>query len=149
MQAVIFMGIQATGKSTFFAQRFTSTHVRINLDMLKTRHRERRFLETCIETQQPFVVDNTNPQPADRERYIPRARSAGFRVIGFYFRSKASEAIERNNHRPDAERVPERGILGCSGRMTMPTLAEGFDELFYVTINADGGFDVQEWRDEV
>ncbi len=40
MEAVMFSGIQATGKSTFFQQRFFNTHVRINLDMLKTRNRD-------------------------------------------------------------------------------------------------------------
>jgi predicted kinase len=40
MQAIIFMGIQACGKSTFYHHKFALTHVRINLDMLKTRHRE-------------------------------------------------------------------------------------------------------------
>ncbi|MEO1133121.1 MAG: ATP-binding protein, partial [Cyanobacteria bacterium J06639_1] len=58
MQAIIFIGIQASGKSTFFAQKFADTHVRINLDMLKTRHREKCLLETCLEIGQPFVVDN-------------------------------------------------------------------------------------------
>ena len=40
MEAVIFVGLQASGKSTFYRERFSRTHVRINLDMLKTRHRE-------------------------------------------------------------------------------------------------------------
>ena len=43
MDMVIFIGIQATGKSTFFQEQFADTHVRVNLDMLRTRHRERRL----------------------------------------------------------------------------------------------------------
>jgi predicted kinase len=31
MQAVIFIGIQATGKSTFFKEMFFTTHIRINI----------------------------------------------------------------------------------------------------------------------
>ena len=61
MEAVIFMGVQGSGKSSFYKERFFRTHVRINLDMLKTRHREGRFLRMCVETRQPFVVDNTPP----------------------------------------------------------------------------------------
>jgi hypothetical protein len=34
MEAVILTGIQAAGKSTFYQERFSGTHVRINLDML-------------------------------------------------------------------------------------------------------------------
>jgi hypothetical protein len=61
MEAVIFCGIQATGKSTFFKERFFNTHMRISLDQLNTRNKELRFIETCILTFQPFVIDNTNP----------------------------------------------------------------------------------------
>ena len=58
------MGIQGAGKSTFFKERFFDTHVRINLDMLKTRHREAILLDACIRAKQRFVVDNTNVRPS-------------------------------------------------------------------------------------
>lgn len=61
MDAVIFIGIQATGKSSFYAERFLSTHLRLNMDMLKTRHRESILLKAYIESKSSFVVDNTNP----------------------------------------------------------------------------------------
>ena len=77
MEAVIFVGLQGAGKSTFYRERFFATHLRINLDMLKTRHREGRFLQACIETRQPFVVDNTNPTRAERQVYIEAAKQAG------------------------------------------------------------------------
>jgi predicted kinase len=48
VQAVIFMGIQATGKSTFYHDRFSDTHLRINLDMLKTRSRKQKIFEVCL-----------------------------------------------------------------------------------------------------
>ena len=41
VEAVIFVGLQGSGKSTFYRERFFDTHVRLSLDMLKTRHRER------------------------------------------------------------------------------------------------------------
>ena len=54
--AILFTGIQATGKSSFYRERFFHTHVRINLDMLRTRHRERVLLRARLEALQPFVV---------------------------------------------------------------------------------------------
>ena len=96
MQAIIFVGIQASGKSTFYSQRFFQTHIRINLDMLKTRHREKRLLETCLEIAQSFVVDNTNPTPEDRKRYIEPSKKQGFDIIGYYFESKIADSIQRN-----------------------------------------------------
>jgi predicted kinase len=149
VKAVIFVGIQGAGKSTFYWRRFFDSHLRINLDMLRTRHRERRFLQTCVETGQPFVVDNTNPTRAERAVYIQAAKGACFRVIGYYFQSRVEDCKRRNEQRPFDKQVPFRGILGTVGRMELPSLDEGFDELHYVSIDEAGGFVVEEWKDEV
>lgn len=149
MECVVFIGTQACGKTSFFRERFFGTHVRINLDMLKTRHREQRFLETCLETRQPFVVDNTNPQRDDRRRYIEPAREAGFRVVGFYFNSQLAAALERNAARPEGKRVPDRGVRGTHARLELPERIEGFDELYYVTFRDRVGFTVEDWSDEI
>ncbi len=45
MELLLFIGGQASGKSTFYHQRFRDTHLRINLDMLRTRHREAILLK--------------------------------------------------------------------------------------------------------
>ncbi len=148
-EAVIFMGIQATGKSTFYRERFFASHVRINLDMLRTRHREGVLLEACLAAPQSFVVDNTNPTAEDRARYIPRAREAGFRIAGYYFQSAIQDALERNDARAESEHVPQRGVLATHGKLVLPALDEGFDELHYVRIGDDGAFVVEEWSDEV
>ena len=149
MEAVIFVGLQGAGKTTFYKERFFATHLRLNLDMLKTRHRERRLLQACVETRQPLVVDNTNPTCAERQVYIRAAKEAGFRVVGYYFRSRIEDCQRRNQQRPAEQRVPLRGILGTAGHMELPSLAEGFDELHYVRIDESGGFVVEVWRDEV
>ncbi len=148
MEAVILCGIQATGKSTFCRERFFSSHIRINLDMLRTRHRESILLNACIDAKQPFVVDNTNATRRERFAYLDAARQAGFRVVGYYFESRVSDAISRNASRPTAEQVPEVGIKGTSARLEQPSKSEGFDELYYVRLTASG-FEVLEWRDEV
>lgn len=148
MDAVIFVGLQGAGKSTFYRERFFDTHLRVNLDMLKTRHREKRFLTTCVETSQRFVVDNTNPTRDEREVYIRAAKRAGFRVVGYYFQSRVEDCKRRNEQRPPDRQVPLRGILGTAGRMELPTLEEGFDELHYVRIEGGGVFVVEEWQPE-
>jgi len=147
VEAVVFVGIQASGKSSFYRERFFDTHLRINLDMLKTRHREQILLRACLEAKQPFVVDNTNPSVEERARYIELARSGGFRVIGYYFRSQSKEAIARNARRTGKARIPEKGILGTYKRLRAPVMEEGFDELYYVYIDEEGSFMVEECSD--
>ena len=148
MEAILLIGIQATGKSTFYRRRFFYSHLRISLDMLKTRNRERQFLHLCLQTSQPFVVDNTNPTIVDRARYILPARKAHFRVSGYYFQSVLKEAIHRNARRPDPHRIPVPGIGGTAAQLELPRYEEGFDELFYVRIGEDGDFIVEDWQNE-
>jgi hypothetical protein len=137
-EAVIFTGVQAAGKSTFYRERFFETHVRINMDMLKTRRREALLLEACLLGRQPFVADNTNPLAADRARYIAPARAAGFRVTGYFFRATPREAIARNRARADKPSIPIPGLLGTYKRLEEPRWAEGYDALFTVTLTPTG-----------
>lgn len=143
MQLVIFTGIQAAGKSTFFRERFFDTHIRINLDMLKTRHRERVLFDACLAAKQSVVVDNTNLTRQDRAVYAKPAAAAGFEVVGYYFRSVLAESLPRNASRGPAQQVPERGLVGAASRLEIPDPAEGFDALYYVKI--DDGFVVEPW----
>lgn len=149
MEAVIFVGIQASGKSSFYRQRYFDTHLRISLDMLRTRHRAQRVLAVCLETRQPFVVDNTNPSVEERQSYLAPAREAGFRIKGYYFSTTIQAAIERNEQRPEAQRIPPKGIRGTRNRLVLPSLAEGFDELYFVQLDPGAGFHVEVWNDEV
>ena len=74
--------------------------------MLKTRNREARLLKFCCETQQPFVVDNTNPTRADRLRYISSAKEAGMLLIGYDFESSIEPALNRKADREKERQVP-------------------------------------------
>jgi predicted kinase len=147
MEAIIFIGLQGAGKSSFYKERFFSTHIRINLDMLRTRHRENLLLKACIEAKQRFVVDNTNVRIEERAKYVQLAKAAGFKVIGYYFKSDVEKCLNRNSNREGRNRVPDKAILGTFKRLNRPSMHEGFDEMFYVWINNENHFVVEEWRD--
>jgi predicted kinase len=150
MEAVIFVGIPGSGKSTFFVERFFATHVRINLDMLKTRHREMMMISACIEAKQSFVVDNTNITAAERARYIPLARQAGFRVVGYYFQSSLAESLQRNQQRSGKAIIPRKGVMARYHQLEPPKFAEGFDALYSVQIDpSTNRFTVEEWKNEI
>lgn len=146
MELVLFIGIPATGKSTFYRERFFRTHVRLNLDMLKNRHRADLLLKACLEGKTKVVVDNTNLTREERAVYITQARAAGFAVIGYFFQSRVAEALGRNALRPPEERIPDQGIRGASGRLMLPSYEEGFERLYFVRINQPCGFVVEAWE---
>ena len=148
MEAIIFVGLQGSGKTSFYKDRFFATHVRISLDLLKTRHRENRMLELCLGTDQRFVIDNTNPTRDDRLRYINPAKAARYTVVGYYFQSKVEDCLRRNAERPETERVPDVAILSAAKKLELPSQGEGFDQLLYVRLE-QGKFTVEEWKDEV
>ena len=149
MEAIIFIGIQATGKSTFFQQRFFNTHVRLNMDMLRDARSRESLLAACLEAKQPFVIDNTNLTRQGRAGYISQAKVAGFSVTGYYFKSTLKAALERNRQRSGTALIPEKGIISAYRKLELPSFDEGFDRLFYVEIAEGGQFIVIEWSDEV
>lgn len=146
MELILCIGIPATGKSTFCRERFYDTHLRINLDMLHTRHRERLLVAACIEAKQRFVVDNNNVTRAERAAYILPAKAAQFTIIGYFFRSRVAEALERNRLRSGTTRIPDKAVLGMSGRLELPAMSEGFDQLRFVRLLDTGGFAVEDWQ---
>ena len=111
MEAVVFIGVQGCGKSTFYKERFFDTHVRVSRDMLKTKARERALLAACLAAKQPFVLDNTNPLASQRAEIIEPARAAGFRVVACYFRCGLKEALGRNRRRPPGAVIPVPGVI--------------------------------------
>jgi predicted kinase len=142
MEAVVLCGVQGSGKTTLYVERFLATHVRVSLDVLRTRPREAAFVQLCLETGQRFVVDNTNATPADRRRYLEPARAAGFRTIGYLVEVDEAEALARNREREGRARVPASGLVGTARRLLRPTPQEGFDELWHATA-APGGWRIE------
>ena len=144
---VIIMGIQGSGKSTFYYQFLAKDFVRVNLDTLKTRHQEKILIEECLKKEKSFAIDNTNPTKEDRQRYIPLAKENGYEIIGYFMESKLKECIERNNLRQGKEKIPAIAIASTSNKLQMPSYDEGFDELYFVK-NDGKTMTILEWRDE-
>jgi predicted kinase len=148
VEAVVFIGVQGCGKTTFYKERFFETHVRVSRDMLKTKPRERILLGACLAAKQPFVLDNTNPLASQRAEIIEPARAAGFRVVACYFRCGLKEALWRNRRRPPGGAVPVPGVIATFKKLQPPSWAEGFDEIRVVSSNEANEFAVEEWTRE-
>jgi predicted kinase len=127
-------GVQGSGKTSFYRERFLHTHVRLSLDLLRTRHRQRVLMEACLATQQRFVIDNTNVLRSEREPYVTAAKAARFAVAGYYFEVELEMALHRNSLRVGKELIPAKGVVATFRRMQPPARDEGFDRLYTVRI---------------
>ena len=149
MELIIFIGLQASGKSTFFQTHFAATHEHVSKDELRNNKRPNRrqmqLIESAFEAGHSVVVDNTNPTLEARKPLIDLGKMYGARIIGYYFESQVSMCIKRNKQREDKARVPDVAIYATAKKLVLPTYAEGFDELYYVRIANNSGFEVQEW----
>lgn len=146
---ILFVGGQGAGKSTFYRKRFFNTHVRVSLDMLKTRSRERKLIRACLDMQQRFVVDNTNSTIEDRRRYLDLVNGWNVRVLGFFFEASLDELLKRNAQRTGKELVPERGVRGTFKKLERLSPSEGFAEMFQVSLLQNQEFNVVRLYDEV
>ncbi|SFW73941.1 ATP-binding protein [Chitinophaga sancti] len=148
MEAIIFCGIQASGKSTFYKEHFFNSHARISLDLLNTRNREDIFLHACLNTQMPFVVDNTNPTRNERQKYIALAKHRHYTVKCYYFQTGLQDALSRNNTRHGKALIPEFGIKATLRRFETPELIEGFDAIYYVRLE-NNSYSIQNYSHEI
>jgi predicted kinase len=144
MELIIFIGIPGSGKSTFYKNNFFNTHVRISLDLLNTRFKERKYFELGLDLQQKMVIDNTNVTTIERKKYIEPAKRKKYTVTGYYFESNVRECIARNEAR--SEKINKIGILAKFKALQMPSYEEGFDNLHYVSIES-GVFKIRDWSD--
>ncbi len=146
MEIVIFVGLQAAGKSTFFRMYLAETHVLVSKDLLSNnKHRSRRqsqLIEEALQAGSSVVVDNTNPTLADRAELIQLGRMYSAEIVGYYFVPEVSQSLARNKQRIGKEKVPDIAIFATMKRFVHPTYEEGFDRLFCVVANDDGTFNV-------
>lgn len=128
-EAIIFIGLQGSGKTSYFNKHFAATHAHVSRDVQQTPERELTYLRECLSVGRSFVVDNVNATRAARALYIREAKTHGFRVISYFFDTPVRTAIGRNNHRKDKKPIPVPAILRTVKLLEEPSAAEGIDEL--------------------
>jgi predicted kinase len=148
MECVILVGLPGSGKSTFYRERLAATHELVSKDAMRhnrqPQRRQEQLIEAALAAGRSVVIDNTNPRLADRAPLIAAARRHGAQVTGYFFATEAADALRRNRGREGRERVPAVAIFATRKRLEMPTLDEGFDRLYVVTVNeASRSFDVR------
>ena len=137
--AVLFIGMQGTGKTGFYSKYFSDAYTRIALSDVGSRLAERQMVIDCISHGVSFVIDAQNLTREDRRRYFERAIAAGYRIVGYYFPSTIEESLSRAGLSKDknARRRQKKAEL----RLQEPVYSEGFDELYTVNINRSGEYE--------
>jgi predicted kinase len=150
-EMIIFIGLQGSGKSTFFRTYFAGTHAYISKDLLRNNkrpsRRQHQLIEEALQSGQSVVIDNTNPTKEEREALISLGKHYGAKIIGYYFESQVSQALERNKQRTGKARVPDVAIYVTASKLVRSEYEEGFDELFEVRIKHDDTFEISPSRE--
>ena len=140
MELIILVGLQASGKSTFYRTHFADSHEHISKDLLKSsknmnkNQKQVESIEKAFQEQRSVVVDNTNVTVQDRQPLIDVGRRYNAKIIGFYFQPYILGSRTRNKQREGKAQVPEKAIFITANKLEPPTYAEGFDTLYCVRI---------------
>src|SRR5438105_3965689 len=116
MEIIILIGLQASGKSTFYRTHFADTHEHISKDMLhrsKNKNKNQmqvERIEKALQEQRSVVIDNTNVTVRDRLPLIDIGRIYNVKIIGYYFQPDVSSSRTLNMQRTGKAQVPEKAI---------------------------------------
>ncbi len=146
MELIIFIGLQGSGKSTFYRMYFAETHELVSKDLFpnnrKPGRRQAQLIENALQAGRSVVVDNTNPTLEDRAALIQLGRQDGAEIVGYYFDATVQQCLERNKQREGKARVPVVAIYTTAKKLIRPKWEEGFDRLYTVRIQDDGAFEI-------
>lgn len=140
-ELVLLVGLQGSGKTTYYHEHFAATHVHVSRDRMPTaRNRDVRQLqqiEEALAAGRSVVVDNTNPSAADRAPIIELGRRHNARVIAVYLEPHVPTSLMRNRAREGKARVPDVAIFVTKKKLEAPSVEEGFDEVRVVASPKD------------
>jgi predicted kinase len=146
LELVVLVGLQASGKSTFYRQRLSDTHVHVSKDLFpnakRRQARQLRLIDEALAAGRSVAVDNTNPSPLEWEPLIALGRRHGAKVVGLWFPPDVAGSLRRNAARGVKIRVPEIGIHATLKRLRGPMTRDGFDTVHTVRMDGAGGFTV-------
>ncbi|MFG2359318.1 AAA family ATPase [Streptomyces sp. NPDC048521] len=148
VDVAVLVGLQASGKSTFYARCLSGRYAWVSKDLFprgsrNKQRRQMRLVEEHLAAGRPVAVDNTNPSPQEWDPLVELAHRHGATVTAYWFPPDVAGSLRRNAARQGRERVPDVGVLATLKRLRKPSPSDGFDEVREVRFDGRGGFEVR------
>ena len=129
---VIFMGPHRSGKTYYFNWHFAGKFIHIQSDAHQTGSEEQMHVGECLENGVDFVIEITNSTKAGRSLYIQNAKAAGYRIMGYLFKTQISDHYEQYDWNGNSKQRYSEIVPADFSQLELPDYSEGFDELYYV-----------------
>ncbi|XP_075956016.1 bifunctional polynucleotide phosphatase/kinase isoform X2 [Anarhichas minor] len=138
-EVIVAVGFPASGKSTFFQTHvIPKGYVYVNRDTLGSWQSCVSACERALKEGRSVVVDNTNPDPESRKRYVDVAKAAGVQCRCFHFSASLEQAKHNNRFREmvpsNSKHVKVNDMIFHSYKkhFVAPALPEGFSEILQI-----------------
>ncbi|XP_077422175.1 bifunctional polynucleotide phosphatase/kinase isoform X2 [Vanacampus margaritifer] len=138
-EVIVAVGFPASGKSTFFHTHIIPKgYVYVNRDTLGSWQNCVAASERALKEGRGVAVDNTNPDPESRKRYVDVAKAAGVPCRCFHFSATLEQAKHNNKYREMAPsdskhmKVNDMIFQSYKKHFVAPTLSEGFSEILSI-----------------
>ncbi|XP_034023778.1 bifunctional polynucleotide phosphatase/kinase [Thalassophryne amazonica] len=138
-EVIVAVGFPASGKSTFFHTHvIPEGYVYVNRDTLGSWQNCVSACEHALKEGQSVAVDNTNPDPESRKRYVDMAKAAGVPCRCFQFSATLEQSKHNNRFREMAPsdskhaKVNDMVFHSYKKHFVAPKLSEGFTEILHI-----------------
>uniref|UniRef100_A0A3Q2PNN9 Polynucleotide kinase 3'-phosphatase n=1 Tax=Fundulus heteroclitus TaxID=8078 RepID=A0A3Q2PNN9_FUNHE len=138
-EVIVAVGYPAAGKSTFFHTHvIPKGYVYVNRDTLGSWQNCVSACERALRDGRSVAVDNTNPDPESRKRYVDVAKAAGVSCRCFLFTATLEQAKHNNRFRemaPSDSKHPKVNDMifhSYKKHFVAPDLSEGFSEILQI-----------------
>uniref|UniRef100_A0A8C1VAX5 Polynucleotide kinase 3'-phosphatase n=1 Tax=Cyprinus carpio TaxID=7962 RepID=A0A8C1VAX5_CYPCA len=136
-EVIVAVGFPGSGKSTFFQTHIIPQgYAYVNRDILGSWQQCVSACERALKEGRSVAVDNTNPDPESRKRYV--SQSAGVPCRCFNFTASLGQAKHNNRFREmvpsSVKHVPVNDMVihSYKKKFVEPSLSEGFSEILQI-----------------
>lgn len=136
-EIILLVGFPGSGKS-FVCHEYLKPagYEIINRDTLSTQQKCVAAINTAVSAQKSCVIDNTNPDPVSRKRYIEEAKRLKLPIRCFLFNASYEQAKHNNKFRELTDtshaKINDMVFNVYKNKYVEPNVKEGFDEVIRV-----------------